>query len=194
MTPALAIALLGLGAAGVWFVTRSSAGSSSLPAGSSTAFLQGTSTVPGAVSSTPGSNSSWNPAQLGQAGVGAGVAAAGAFGATAALWATGVGAIAGVALLVYQINHNDTFVDRIEFAEKLGFGSGRGAYDRLLELLRRVGRDDLAHTALNVIGKKDMPMNQAWMNDVLVALQAAINAGQWDGVPTKPTSSFFGRR
>lgn len=195
MTGPLAIALLALGAAGVWLITRSS-GSSARQAdqvGSQPAQIFGAG-VPEAVSSTPGQNSSWNPAQLGQAGVGAGVAGAAAFGATAAMWATGIGAIAGVALLVYQINHNDTFVDRIEFAEKLGFGSGRAAYDRLLELLRRIGRDDLAHTALNVIGKKDMPMNQSWMNDVLVALQAAINAGQWDGKPTVPArSGWFGR-
>ena len=181
MTPALVLVMLGAGAGLVWYLTRP-AGAARMASSDQGA---GGFAIVGSDGSTPGTEyggsrgSVWNTKTTGST-ISSAAAGAALFGTTAALWATGIGAIAGAALLVYQIRKNSTHEARIAFAEELGFwGSDRGAYEGLLSTLVAIGRDDLRHTALNIIGKKDDAANQRWMTSVVEALQQAINAGQW---------------
>lgn len=191
MNPAIVIVLLGAGAVGIWYLTRNPLALPSHGAAVPTPATIGPNT-PAASGGNTGT--SWDAGKLANTGIGTGAAVAAGFGATAALWATGIGAIAAAGLLVWQLNRNDTNNARWQFAEALGMGEGRTGYDTLLRLLRQVGRDDLAYTALNIIGKKDSAANEQWMESVMHALQQAINAGQWDGrtLPPAPTSSSWG--
>jgi hypothetical protein len=100
----------------------------------------------------------------------------------------GVGALVG---WLSVRNSNDTKEDREVFAQRLGFtganGDGLGIHTQqtmslddkskgIYSYLTFIGRDDLRHTAMAIIGRKDFQGNVQWMADVLVALwQANFN-------------------
>lgn len=94
----------------------------------------------------------------------------------------GIGALAG---WLSVRNSNDTKEDREVFAQRLGFtganGDGLGIHTQMptsladkskgiYSYLTFMGRDDLRHTAMAIIGRKDFQGNVQWMADVLVAL------------------------
>lgn len=170
MSPLLAIVVLGAGAGVVWFLTQDAQGAGTGPA-PAPAPSYPVPNVPAPIGGSGGT--SWDPSIIRDATD------------DGPDWLRTLGTVGGliasVGLWIWNARRNTTFEARIEFAERLGAGDGRAAYDKLLDVLRSIGRDDLAHVALNVIGRKDDQMNQRWMSDVLAALQQALNLRQWNG-------------